>query len=67
MYIFNGILFWKFDCQGYSKTRDLDGEQLLEQLPALQQLLHRLMGCKVHVFSSVVLYFIVKLYWSSFL
>ncbi|CAN7041072.1 unnamed protein product [Brassica oleracea var. botrytis] len=32
--------------KGYSKTRDLDGEQLLEQLPALQQLLHRLMGCK---------------------
>lgn len=46
MYV-NGILFWEFDCQGYSKTRDLDGEQLLEQLPALQQLLHRLMGCKV--------------------
>lgn len=33
--------------QGYSKTRDLDGEKLLEQLPALQQLLHRLIGCKV--------------------
>ncbi|KAJ4915817.1 putative clathrin assembly protein [Raphanus sativus] len=32
--------------KGYSKTRDLDGEELLEQLPALQQLLHRLMGCK---------------------
>ncbi|KAG2323831.1 hypothetical protein Bca4012_038102 [Brassica carinata] len=32
--------------KGYSKTRDLDNEQLLEQLPALQQLLHRLMGCK---------------------
>jgi hypothetical protein len=33
--------------KGYSKTRDLDGEKLLEQLPALQQLLHRLIGCKV--------------------
>ncbi|XP_010496638.1 PREDICTED: putative clathrin assembly protein At1g14910 [Camelina sativa] len=32
--------------KGYSKTRDLDGEKLLEQLPALQQLLHRLIGCK---------------------
>ncbi|KFK32949.1 hypothetical protein AALP_AA6G310300 [Arabis alpina] len=32
--------------KGYSKTRDIDGEKLLEQLPALQQLLHRLIGCK---------------------
>ncbi|CAH8353804.1 unnamed protein product [Eruca vesicaria subsp. sativa] len=32
--------------KGYSKTRGLDGEDLLEQLPALQQLLHRLIGCK---------------------
>ncbi|EOA39741.1 hypothetical protein CARUB_v10008396mg [Capsella rubella] len=32
--------------KGYSKTRDLDGEKLLEQLPALQQLLQRLIGCK---------------------
>ncbi|XP_044490182.1 putative clathrin assembly protein At2g01600 isoform X2 [Mangifera indica] len=31
--------------KGYSRTRDLDGEELLEQLPALQQLLHRLVGC----------------------
>ncbi|KAL3003121.1 hypothetical protein AAZX31_08G092600 [Glycine max] len=32
--------------QGYSKTRDLDSEELLEQLPALQQLLYRLVGCR---------------------
>ncbi|KAK7368538.1 hypothetical protein VNO80_10565 [Phaseolus coccineus] len=32
--------------KGYSKTRDLDSEELLEQLPALQQLLHRLVGCR---------------------
>ncbi|XP_054810398.1 putative clathrin assembly protein At2g01600 isoform X1 [Prosopis cineraria] len=32
--------------QGYSRTRDLDSEELLEQLPALQQLLYRLIGCK---------------------
>ncbi|QCD83674.1 putative clathrin assembly protein At2g01600 [Vigna unguiculata] len=32
--------------KGHSKTRDLDSEELLEQLPALQQLLHRLVGCR---------------------
>ncbi|KAF9677440.1 hypothetical protein SADUNF_Sadunf08G0107900 [Salix dunnii] len=32
--------------KGYSRTRDLDGEELLEQLPALQQLLYRLVGCR---------------------
>ncbi|ESQ35312.1 hypothetical protein EUTSA_v10007171mg [Eutrema salsugineum] len=32
--------------KGYSRTRGIDGEKLLEQLPALQQLLHRLIGCK---------------------
>lgn len=31
--------------KAYSRTRDLDSEELLEQLPALQQLLHRLVGC----------------------
>ncbi|XP_041015218.1 putative clathrin assembly protein At2g01600 isoform X1 [Juglans microcarpa x Juglans regia] len=34
------------DKQGYSRTRDLDSEDLLEQLPALQQLLYRLLGCR---------------------
>ncbi|XP_057960437.1 putative clathrin assembly protein At2g01600 isoform X1 [Malania oleifera] len=34
------------DKQGYSRTRDLDSEGLLEQLPALQQLLFRLIGCR---------------------
>ncbi|KAL8224407.1 hypothetical protein R6Q57_019882 [Mikania cordata] len=32
--------------KGYSRTRDLESEELLEQLPSLQQLLHRLMGCR---------------------
>ncbi|KAE9595415.1 hypothetical protein Lal_00031276 [Lupinus albus] len=32
--------------KGYSRTRDLDTEELLEQLPALQQLLYRLVGCR---------------------
>lgn len=31
--------------QGYSRTRELNSEELLEQLPALQQLLFRLIGC----------------------
>ncbi|KAF3432153.1 hypothetical protein FNV43_RR26892 [Rhamnella rubrinervis] len=32
--------------KGYSRTRELDSEELLEQLPALQQLLYRLIGCR---------------------
>ncbi|KAJ4888483.1 putative clathrin assembly protein [Raphanus sativus] len=32
--------------KGYSRTRDLDGEEILVQLPALQQLLYRLIGCR---------------------
>ncbi|KAJ0677788.1 putative ANTH domain, ENTH domain, ANTH domain superfamily protein [Helianthus annuus] len=32
--------------KGYSRTRDLESEELLEQLPSLQQLLYRLMGCR---------------------
>ncbi|CAL9167864.1 unnamed protein product [Musa hybrid cultivar] len=32
--------------KGHSKTRELDSEDLLEQLPALQQLLYRLIGCR---------------------
>ncbi|KAL0396710.1 UNVERIFIED_CONTAM: putative clathrin assembly protein [Sesamum calycinum] len=32
--------------KGYSRTRDLIGEELLDQLPALQQLLFRLVGCQ---------------------
>ena len=36
-----------FHRQGYSRTRELDSEELLEQLPALQQLLYRLIGCRV--------------------
>ncbi|XP_020195687.1 putative clathrin assembly protein At2g01600 [Aegilops tauschii subsp. strangulata] len=32
--------------KGHSRTRDLDSQDLLEQLPALQQLLYRLVGCR---------------------
>ncbi|KAI4344461.1 hypothetical protein L6164_011686 [Bauhinia variegata] len=32
--------------KGYARTRNLDAEELLEQLPALQQLLYRLIGCQ---------------------
>lgn len=32
--------------KGYSRTRDLGSEELLEQLPSLQMLLYRLIGCK---------------------
>lgn len=32
--------------KGYSRTRELDSEELLEHLPALQQLLYRLIGCR---------------------
>lgn len=35
--------------QGHSKTRDLDTVDLLEHLPALQQLLYRLIGCQVNL------------------
>lgn len=42
--------------QGYSKTRDLDSEELLEHLPALQQLLHRLVGCRVKLCIYYYLY-----------
>ncbi|MFQ6640568.1 hypothetical protein Gotur_014366 [Gossypium turneri] len=37
--------------KGYSRTRDLGSEELLEQLPALQQLLHRLIGCRASLLS----------------
>ncbi|KAK1320783.1 putative clathrin assembly protein [Acorus calamus] len=33
------------DDKGHSRFRDLESEELLEQLPALQQLLYRLIGC----------------------
>ncbi|CAL0318480.1 unnamed protein product [Lupinus luteus] len=32
--------------KGHSRTRGLDSEELLEQLPALQKLLYRLLGCR---------------------
>ncbi|KAK6242333.1 hypothetical protein SCA6_007722 [Theobroma cacao] len=37
--------------KGYSRTRELDSEELLEQLPALQQLLYRLIGCRTSLLS----------------
>ena len=51
------------DWQGYSRTRDLDGEQLLVQLPALQQLLYRLIGCRV---LSLFLLLLISLYSGLF-
>lgn len=33
--------------QVHSRTRMLGADELLEQLPALQQLLYRLVGCQV--------------------
>lgn len=41
--LIHGFFHW----QGYSRTRELDSEELLEHLPALQQLLYRLIGCRV--------------------
>ncbi len=42
------ITIWRFLLpKGHSRTRELDTVELLEQLPALQQLLHRLLGCQV--------------------
>uniref|UniRef100_A0ACD5U0Q2 Uncharacterized protein n=1 Tax=Avena sativa TaxID=4498 RepID=A0ACD5U0Q2_AVESA len=32
--------------KGHSRTRELESQDLLEQLPALQQLLYRLVGCR---------------------
>ncbi|CAN6445800.1 unnamed protein product [Victoria cruziana] len=32
--------------KGHSRIRDVSGDELLEQLPALQQLLYRLVGCR---------------------
>jgi hypothetical protein len=32
--------------KGHSRTRELDSQDLLDQIPALQQLLYRLVGCR---------------------
>nr|KJB78157.1 hypothetical protein B456_012G181700 [Gossypium raimondii] len=42
----------------YSRTTELDNEELLEQLPALQQLLYRLIGCLVPEGAAVANYVI---------
>lgn len=54
IFVSDGFNLRVADSQGYSKTRDLDGEELLEQLPALQKLLYRLIGCRVLFFISSV-------------
>ncbi|CAH1439950.1 unnamed protein product [Lactuca virosa] len=41
--------------KGYSRTRDLQSEELLKQLPALQQLLYRLMGCRLRLQTLFIL------------
>lgn len=44
------IPFFRISCcnlQGQSRTRSIGKDDLLEQLPALQQLLFRLVGCQV--------------------
>lgn len=38
--------------QVHSRTRLLNGEELLNQLPALQQLLYRLIGCQVNFLTA---------------
>lgn len=37
------------------RTRDLSTSELLEQLPALQQLLYRLLGCQVSLLRNISL------------
>ena len=37
-----------FICEFCQRTKDLDTAELLEQLPALQQLLNRVIGCQVN-------------------
>ena len=34
-------------CEFFQRTKDLDTAELLEQLPTLQQLLHRVIDCQV--------------------
>lgn len=41
------FLLFLFSSQGHSRMRELACDELLEQLPALQQLLFRLIGCQV--------------------
>ncbi|ESW25274.1 hypothetical protein PHAVU_003G022000 [Phaseolus vulgaris] len=49
--------------KGYSRTRDLNSEELLEHLPALQRLLYCLVGCRPEgaAFSSYVIQYALAL------
>lgn len=49
------------------RTRMLSDEELLEQLPALQQLLYRLTGCKVKLYTSILKIYIFVFSWNYFL
>lgn len=52
--------------QGHSRTRSLCCPDLLEQLPALQQLLFRLIGCQVKSNSSCFPLYAIRKYDSYF-
>lgn len=47
----------------HTRLRELDTEELLEQMPALQQLLHRLMGCQVTLMSKFCIMTSLSLYY----
>lgn len=49
-----------FNASQTYRTRMLSNEELLEQLPALQQLLFRLTGCKVKFFINFFFIFILQ-------
>lgn len=51
----------KYDVQGQSRTRSLGKDELLEQLPALQQLLYRLVGCQVMYTPNFVVCYLLDL------